>query len=264
MENAVEINEINNTDKVEESKDMLLSSDAYRFKLDNFEGPLDLLLHLIKEAKLDITSVRLADITEQYLEYMQDIKNVDMDKASEFITVAATLIEIKSKSVLPVEQEEIPDEDDDEALLLRRLEEYKLFKETGAKLKEIEDINKLYRAPGKETEKVKIVMKDVVLDQLLDAFAKLLTREEIKKTVQDELPKKIVKDRFTVAEKIISIRNYAKERKRFAFEDLFGEDMTKSELINVFLALLELLKLQTVKVIQGGTFGNITIVANEV
>ncbi len=264
MENAVELNKIDDTVKVEESKDMLLSSDAYRFKLDNFEGPLDLLLHLIKEAKLDITTVRLADITEQYLEYMQDIKNVDMDKASEFITVAATLIEIKSKSVLPVEQEEVPDEDDDEALLLRRLEEYKLFKETGAKLKEIEDINKLYRAPGKETEKVKVVMKDVVLDQLLDAFAKLLTREEIKKTVQDEQPKKIVKDRFTVAEKIISIRNYAKERKRFAFEDLFGEDMTKSELINVFLALLELLKLQTVKVIQGGTFGNITIVANEV
>lgn len=264
MENAVELNKIDDTVKVEESKDMLLSSDAYRFKLDNFEGPLDLLLHLIKEAKLDITTVRLADITEQYLEYMQDIKNVDMDKASEFITVAATLIEIKSKSVLPVEQEEVPDEDDDEALLLRRLEEYKLFKETGAKLKEIEDINKLYRAPGKETEKVKVVMKDVVLDQLLDAFAKLLTREEIKKTVQDETPKKIVKDRFTVAEKIISIRNYAKEQKRFAFEDLFGEDMTKSELINVFLALLELLKLQTVKVIQGGTFGNITIVANEV
>ena len=97
-------------ENVEESTDMLLSSDAYRFKLDNFEGPLDLLLHLIKEAKLDIATVKLADITEQYLEYMQDIKNVDMDKASEFITVAATLIEIKSKSVLPVEQEQVTDE----------------------------------------------------------------------------------------------------------------------------------------------------------
>ena len=71
-----------------QEQDMLLSSDVYRFKLDNFEGPLDLLLHLIKEAKLDIATVRLAEITEQYLEYMQDIKNVDMDKASEFITVA--------------------------------------------------------------------------------------------------------------------------------------------------------------------------------
>ncbi len=248
----------------QQSTDMLLASDAYRFKLDNFEGPLDLLLHLIKDAKLDIATVRLADITEQYLEYMQDIKNVDMDKASEFITVAATLIEIKSKSILPVEQEETPDEEDDEALLLRRLKEYELFKETGNKLKEIEDVGKLYRAPGKETEKVKVIMKDMVLDQLLDAFAKLLTREELKKVANNDQPKKIVKDRFTVAEKIISIRNFAKDRKRFEFEELFDNDMTKSELINTFLALLELLKLQTVKVIQSGTFGNIVITANEV
>ncbi len=244
--------------------DMLLNSDTYRFKLDNFEGPLDLLLHLIKEAKLDIATVKLADITEQYLEYMQDIKNVDMDKASEFITVAATLIEIKSKSVLPVEQEEVPEEEDDEALLLRRLKEYELFKEVGKDLKQIEDVGKLYRAPGKETEKVKVIMKDMVLDQLLDAFAKLMTREELKKAVQNEQPKKIVKDRFTVAEKIIEIRNFAKERKRFEFEELFDDDLTKSELINTFLALLELLKLQTVKVIQGEIFGHIIITANEV
>ena len=103
-----------------QSNDMLLSSDVYRFKLDNFEGPLDLLLHLIKDAKLDIATVRLAEITGQYLEYMQDIKNVDMDKASEFITVAATLIEIKSKSVLPVEKEEEPDEESDEEMLRRK------------------------------------------------------------------------------------------------------------------------------------------------
>lgn len=252
------------TETEQKSTDMLLSSDAYRFKLDNFEGPLDLLLHLIKEAKLDISTVKLADITEQYLEYMQDIKNVDMDKASEFITVAATLIEIKSKSMLPVEQEVVDDEEDDEALLLRRLREYELFKETGKELKSIEDVNKFYREPGKETEKVKIIVKDMVLDQLLDAFAKLLTREELKKAVENEQPKKIVKDRFTVAEKIISIRNFAKERKRFEFEELFDDQMTKSELINTFLALLELLKLQTVKVIQSGAFGNIVITANEV
>ena len=244
-------------------QDMLLATDTYRFKLDNFEGPLDLLLHLIKESKLDIATVRLAQVTEQYLEYMQDIKNVDMDKASEFITVAATLIEIKSKSVLPVEQEEVPEEENDETILLRRLKEYELFKETGKQLKEIEDVNKLYRAPGKETEKVKIVMKDMVLDQLLDAFAKLMAKEELKKVAVNDAPKKIVKDRFTVAEKIISIRNFAKEKKRFEFEELFESDMTKSELINTFLALLELLKLQTVKVIQSGIFGQIVITANE-
>ena len=249
----------------EKQEDMLLATDAYRFKLDNFEGPLDLLLHLIKEAKLDIATVKLADITEQYLNYMQDLKNIDMDRASEFITVAATLIEIKSKKLLPVEQEAtVDEEEDDEAILLRRLKEYELFKKAGQELKGIEDINKLYRTPGKETEKVKIVMKDMVLDKLLDAFAKLLTREELKKVIKKDEPKKIVKDRFTVAEKIISIRNFAKEHKRFEFEELFAEDMTKSELINVFLAVLELLKLQTIKVLQNGTFGNIVITSNEV
>ena len=249
----------------EKQEDMLLSTDAYRFKLDNFEGPLDLLLHLIKEAKLDIATVKLADITEQYLNYMQDLKNIDMDRASEFITVAATLIEIKSKKLLPVEQEAtVDEEEDDEAILLRRLKEYELFKKAGQELKGIEDINKLYRTPGKETEKVKIVMKDMVLDKLLDAFAKLLTREELKKAIKNDEPKKIVKDRFTVAEKIISIRNFAKEHKRFEFEELFADDMTKSELINVFLAVLELLKLQTIKVLQSGTFGNIVITSNEV
>ncbi len=254
-------------ENIEVLNDQENSSDAYRFKLANFEGPLELLIHLIKQSKLDIATVKLADITEQYLVYMQDIKSVDMDRASEFITMAATLIEIKSRSILPVEEEEV-DPDSDEEVLRRQLLEYEKFYEffqaTSKKLKELEDVNKLYRAPGKETEKVKIVMKDVVLDQLLDAFAKLLTREEIKKTVQNDQPKKIMKDRFTVAEKIISIRNFAKEKRRFEFEELFDEDMTKSELINTFLALLELLKLQTVKVIQSGTFANIVITANEV
>ena len=208
-----------------ETEQLSFVDDKYRFKLDNFEGPLDLLLHLIKDAKLDIMTVKLADITEQYLEYMQDLDSIDMDRASEFITVAATLLEIKSKHLLPVETEEETEEEDSETLLLQRLKEYELFKQTGARLREIEDINKLYRAPGKETEKVKIIIKDMVLDKLLDAFAS--------------------------------------EHKRFPFEDLFVKDMTKSEMINVFLALLELLKLQTVRVEQVGIFKQINIISNE-
>ncbi|MBQ8845138.1 MAG: segregation/condensation protein A [Clostridia bacterium] len=236
----------------------------YRFKLDNFEGPIDLLLHLIKDSKLDIETVKLSEITDQYLKYMEDVQNIDVDKASEFITIAATLIEIKSKHLLPVETVEEPDEEDDEALLLKRIKEYEIFKKAGKDLKEIEDVDKIYRAPGKETEKVKIVIKDMVLDQLLDAFAKLLTREEAKKNLKPEEPKKVMKDRFTVAEKIISIRNFAAQRKSFMFEDLFAEDMTKSELINVFLALLELLKLQTLQVVQANIFGQIEIISKEV
>ena len=247
----------------EKSVNMEADPTVYRFRLENLEGPLDLLLHLIKDSKLDIMQVKLADITEQYLEYMKDIDSIDMDRASEFIIVAATLIEIKSKSLLPVEQEQLPEEEDSEALLLQRLKEYELFKKTGQRLKEIEDINKLYRTPGKETEKVKIVIKDMGLEKLLDAFAKLLARKEARGEEKPE-PKKIVKDRFTVAEKMISIRDYARRTKRFIFEDLYSEDMTKSEMINVFLALLELLKLQSIRVEQAGQFNQISIISNEV
>ncbi len=263
-----ETKEIKNIKTVEEknaeveTEQLSFVDDSVRFKLDNFEGPLDLLLHLIKSSKLDIMTVKLASLTEQYLEYMQDIASIDMDRASEFITVAATLIEIKSKHLLPVEAEEDFDEEDSEALLLQRLKEYELFKETGARLREIEDINKMYRAPGKETEKVKIVMKDMVLDKLLDAFAGLLAKAEARGKEKEE-PKKIVKDRFSVAEKIVSIRGYAREHKRFPFEDLFTADMTKSEMINVFLAMLELLKLQNIRAEQTGIFGQINIISNE-
>lgn len=247
---------------METSEQLNFLDDKVRFRLDNFEGPLDLLLHLIKSSKMDIMDVKLADITEQYLDYMQDLSSVDMERASEFITVAATLIEIKSKYLLPVMTEEVEEEEDSEALLLRRLKEYELFKNIGATLKEREDVNKFYRAPGEETEKVKIVLKDMVLDKLLDAFAGILARASLKPK-QAPAPKTVVKDRFTVAEKIISIRNYSREHKRFDFEDLFVEDMTKSEMINVFLALLELLKLQTVRVEQAGIFNKIHIIANE-
>ncbi len=252
--------ELNNSQV--ETEQLSFVDEKYRFKLDNFEGPLDLLLHLIKDAKLDILTVKLADITEQYLEYMQDIDSVDVEKASEFIIIAATLIEIKSKHLLPVEPVEEEDEVDSEALLLQRLKEYELFKQTGARLKEIEDINKFYRKPGKETEKVKVIIKDMVLDKLLDAFANLLAKQEARGKEKEE-PKKIIKDRFTVAEKIISIKGYAREHKRFPFEELFDDKMTKSEMINVFLALLELLKLQSVRVEQMGVFKQINVISNE-
>lgn len=248
----------------QESEQLNFLDTSYRFKLDNFEGPLDLLLHLIKGSKLDIMEVKLSEITEQYLEYMQDLSDIDMDRASEFLVVAATLLEIKSKHLLPVEnsEDDLPEEDS-ETLLLKRLKEYELFKQVGQDLREIEDINKFYRRPGEETEKVKIIIKDMVLDKLLDAFANLLAKEKIRKDETPE-PKKILKDRFTVAEKIVSIRAYSREHKKFVFEDLFAPDMTKSEMINVFLALLDLLKLQTIRVEQTANFNQIHIISNEV
>lgn len=252
----------NELNQMTEENQSSFSDEKIQFKLDVFEGPIDLLLHLIKDSKLDIMEVKVSQITEQYLEYMKQIDILDMERASEFILVAATLLEYKSKRLLPIDAEELEEVEQSEELFMQRVREYNLFKETGQRLREIEDINKLYRAPGKETEKVKIVMKDMVIDKLLDAFASLLAKQKARGKEQ-EAPKKIVKDRFTVAEKIVSIRDYSRIHKRFPFEELFVDNMTKSEMINVFLALLELLKLQTVRVEQVGLFEQINIISNE-
>lgn len=235
---------------------------SYKVTLENFEGPLDLLLHLVKEAKMDIEDVHLADITEQYLDYIKDVDELDLESASEFITVAAMLIEIKSKSILPADVEESDEDDiDPEVLLKSRLKELELFRNACFDLQKIEDLDKLYKEPDKMASNVRIVLKDMVLDNLLDAFANLLCNVERKQ--EDKEPKKIVKDRFTVAEKIISIKNTIREKKHIKFNELFEVDNTRSEMLNIFLALLELLKMQFVKAKQTELFGEIDIFENE-
>lgn len=238
-------------------------STVYKVHLNNFDGPLDLLLHLIKESKMSIEEVKLADITEQYLSYMKELDTIDMDSATEFIIIASTLIEIKSKKMLPIEAENI-DEDvvDEETLLKQRLKEHELFKKAMQDLGQIENINKMYKKPDKMAGDVRVVLKDMQLDNLLEAFTKMMTR--FKRPEGNEQPKKIQKDRFTVAEKIIAIKNAVRERKVVKFSELFTEDnLTKSEVLNIFLALLELLKMQFVKVKQQELFGEIDIFENQ-
>ena len=233
----------------------------YKFKLENFEGPLDLLLEIIKKNKMDISEIKLADLTGQYIEFLNNLEILDMEKASEFLLMATTLIEIKSKSLLPRIEEEQGEEEDSEMLLLNRLKEYKLFKEVGENLKEIEDIDRMYKNPDENVGNPKFVLKDMVLDKLLDAFVGILTKVDKKDLI--EKPKEIAKDRFTVAEKIVSTRKALKEKKQLEFEELFEEGQTRSELINIFLALLELLKMQVAKIKQDGLFEKIFVYLNE-
>ena len=162
-------------------------SDGMSFTLQNFEGPLDLLLVLIKQSKMEIQDVKLSDITEQYLAVIANIDEVDMESASEFIEMAATLIEIKSKSLLPKEVEENPEEDPEYILRQQLLhhQEYLMIKEEMEKLKGIEDTNKFYKAPEPDASKFRIVIKDMQLDMLLDAFAGIMVREQNKK--EDEI-----------------------------------------------------------------------------
>ena len=236
---------------------------SMKFKLDQFEGPLDLLYHLIKVAKIDIREIFISQITEQYLELMKDIESIDMDKAADFTLMAATLLEIKSNKLLP-KPEIISDEpeEDPEEKLIRQLEEYKLFKEASEKLKEHEDVGKFYKAPDASAGEYRYELPDKLnLDALINAFSNLLHKVNVKAETITE--RKIEKDRFTVAEKIISIKNTIREKKHIKFTDLFENDNTKSEMLNIFLALLELLKLQFIKAKQTETFGEIDIFENE-
>lgn len=248
-------------DQTQEEIELSENENSYKVKLENFEGPLDLLLQIIKNNKMDIETVKLADLTDQYLQYLAQFDNFDMENASEFIEIAAQLIEIKSRTLLPPDDEEELDEDDPEVNLLARLKELKLFREASEKLANIEDLDKLYKKPDKMANNVRVVLKDMTLDSMLDAFAIMMA--SVPKKIIEEEPKQIARDRFTVAEKIVSIKNVVKDKGTVKFTDLFEEDLTKSELINTFLALLELLKMQIIKAQQSSIFGEIDIIANE-
>ena len=233
----------------------------YKFKLREFEGPLDLLVHLIKITKIDIRDIFISDITEQYLEMMKEIDDVDVEKASEFIDMSATLLEIKSKHLLPRDDEPV-DEEDPEERLFRQIEEHKLFKEQTEKLAKIEDVNSFFKEPDSSVGEFKYELPEKLsLDLLVKAFSDLMQKVTIKAEVVQE--KKIVKDKFTVAQKISQIKDVLLSKKEFRFSSLFEEEHTRSEVINTFLALLELLKRQYLTVKQNGLFDDIDIVRND-
>ena len=231
--------------------------DSYEVHLENFDGPLDLLWFLIRRSKIDINEIFLSQITEQYLESMSQIENLDLERASEFIEVAACLIEIKSKALLPRPVEIDQGEDDPERTLIRRLEEYRLFKEASKKIKEIETTGQHFRDPDSSVGKPRLVLKDMTMDGLLAALKKMFVKLEMKAKSNQE--RSLKKDRFTVAEKVAQIREVFYEADTLRFTDLFDEDYNKSEIITTFQAMLELLKGQYFKAQQEEVFGEITL-----
>lgn len=237
------------------------SSDYYKIRLNNFEGPLDLLLYLIKDNKMEIENIKLASITEQYLDYMKDIDKVDMEKAAEFVEVAATLVEIKSKAMIPQEQEKQKDEDDPEWLLLQRLKEYKLYKEASEKMRTKEIANRMYKLPDDKASDFRNVLTQMNIGGLIDAFKNLMSKVAVREIVQEE--RTIAKDRWTVEEKIFEIKTVLMDRENIKFQSLVGDDFTRGEVITLFMAMLELLKLQVIKIVQTEMFGEIDIYKGE-
>ena len=233
----------------------------YSTKLDNFEGPLDLLLHLIKEAKIEIKDIFVSQVTEQFLLYMNGLSVLDVDKSSEYLNMAATLLEIKSKSILP-KIEEFTNEEDLEQTLIRQLEEYKIFKEVSEELKNQENVLRFYKEPDKNVGDVKIVYNDFNLEGLINAFSKLLMRVDDKRR-QENVLKEIPKEVFTVKDKVNHIKSILLEKTSVSFFEMFNHYYTKTELITTFQAMLELLKLQYITVEQTGIFDDITLTIRE-
>ena len=237
----------------------------YTTKLSNFEGPLDLLLYLVNKAEISIRDIFVSEVTEQFIEYVRSADDLDMEKESEYLGMAATLLEIKSKELLPIMQFEWDQEDDyfmDEESpqenIFRQLEEYKLFKEASENLKEQETVDIFYKEPDESANDVRIEYTDFNLNNLVKAFSKLLERLDLEKRIKNS-QKEIPKEVFTVADKINYIKTTMLERQSCSFFELFKEDASRMEIITTFQALLELLKLQYLTYEQKETFGDITI-----
>lgn len=239
----------------------------YTTVLDDFEGPLDLLLHLINTAKINIEDVFVSQVTEQflsYIEYMKTQPSRDVDKESEYLQMAAQIIYIKSKSMLP--PVDMPEEDADliaeQQAFIEQLKqrEYELIKEETPKLKELETVGYYYKEMDREFSKVKVVYKDFTVSALLEAFAKLMLKNESLAHEKENI-REIPKDSFTVEEKVNFIRDTLVSRGTIKFEELFS-NYSKNEIITTFQAMLEMLKHQYIMVEQTSTFGEIDIKLN--
>ncbi len=228
-------------------------------KLANFEGPLDLLLTLVKENKIEIKDIFVSQVTEQFLQYMDQIADLDVDKASEFMAMAATLLEIKSRALLPVLPGLEENEEPPERLLIRQLEEYKLFKEIVSDLKTQQNVDRFYREPDRTVGKEVSVIKDhLSVDGFIQAFSKFLLKLQVKQQAEN-VSRAIVKESFSVSQKIALIREMLRNQDSFYFCDLFEPTASKNEIVTTFFAVLELMKLQIISIKQNALFEQILI-----
>ena len=232
----------------------------YKVRLEIFEGPLDLLLYLIKRDEIDIYDISLERITQQYLEYLQAFKELNIDIAGEFIVMAANLIYLKSRSLLPVDQqppEEDAEEDDPRWDLIRQLIEYKKFKEAAGQLqaRALQQERMFARmGDGALPELAPLPLGEVGIFQLINAFQNVLKRLDAKEDLRE-----IFGENFTVSDKIETILQTMAGGKAVRFSELFVRAASRVEIVVTFLALLELIRLKQVRSIQPDEFAEIEI-----
>jgi len=235
---------------------------AYRVQIEEFEGPLDLLLHLIKKNELDIYNIPIAAITRQYLEYMELLKELNLDIAGEFLVMAATLLQIKSRMLLPVTQdEEEAEAEDPRAELVRRLLEYQRYRDASHQLSSRNLLGRdVFARKFDSPELAELVPNeepaDVELFDLIEAFQRVLARVSV------ETFHNVVTDGISIADRISEVLSLLHELKTISFDALFSDGMTRDLLVVTFLSILELCKLKLIKITQVESLGAIWLTSS--
>lgn len=238
-------------------------------KLEAFEGPLDLLLHLIEKNKVDIYDIPIVEITNQYMEYIRAMQEKDLNVMSEFLLMAATLLDIKCRMLLPVEVNEEGEEEDPRAELVEQLLQYKMYKYMSYELKDRQMDGELlmYKEPTIPDE-VKAYEPPVDLDALFDGVTLAQLNNIFKDIMKRQVDKidpvrsefgKIEKEEVTVEDKLEYLNTYITSHKKFSFRDLMTKQKSKTQLVVTFLAILEMMKMGKIWVEQAKTFDDIVI-----
>ncbi len=238
-------------------------------KLEAFEGPLDLLLHLLEKNKVNIYDIPIVEITNQYLEYIREMQRQDLNIMSEFLVMAATLIAIKSKMLLPKEESEDEEEEDPRAELVQQLLEYKMYKCMSYELKDrqLEADKVLYKMPTvppevlayEEPVDLEALMGDLTLHKLNRIFQSVIRRQENKVDRVRAGFGKIEKEEISLSDKMLYLEEYAKVHKYFSFRHLLESQGSRMEIIVTFLAILEFMKTGKISITQENLFDDIEI-----
>lgn len=237
----------------------------YIVTIDNFDGPLDLLLHLIKKMDIDIYDISIVDVTKQYLDYINNMKQMNLDVASEYLVMAAELMEIKSSSLLPksnVEEDEYVE--DPREQLIKRLIEYKRYKELVPSFKDLEEERqKEYSKDPSDLSEFKIEdegidIGDLKLEDLMNAFQEFLKRKQLEKPLNT----KITKKEYSVKKRNVEIKEILKQKKKIEFEELF-DVMSKDYIVVTFLSILDLARKQDLCIKQDDNFKKIYLSLKE-
>ena len=240
---------------------LTLETKKYSIKIDNFEGPLDLLCYLIDKNKMDIYDVNLSEITEQYIEFLNAMKKLNLEIASEFIVMASTLLYLKSKKLLPNQKED--EEEITEEELIKRIIEYKKYKEISNIFKENYNIysNRIFKNEEKIELPKRKLDKDYSPEKIPEIYSKLIKRnsEKINQNAKN-IEKIAIVDKYTVTEKVQEMSNILENQNSFVFNKIFPINKhEKEEVVTAFSGLLEMSKTDEVKTEQDDVFGDILV-----